>query len=215
MANLSNNLEQPPDYGSLQFSVDGPPASLQSSSGSRQEVESRVTENLEDVQYLLADDVQVEIRWFIHERDRYESDAAPDIDNILKPLMDALCGADGLIIDDCQVQAVGCYWLDSNDGSQRLGFSVDYSPDSWVKKKGLRFIHVYNGLCYPLPGDLNDRQSRFMTEMIKMIVEMRDEFEDLGADYYQSKLLMPSQRVFHRTRVASEFEVLEAEDILS
>ena len=215
MADLEENLERPPDYGSLQFSVEGQPASLQSNSSSRQEVKSRVSEKLVDVQYLLSDDVQVEIRWFIHERDRYESDDAPDIDNILKPLMDALCGADGLIVDDCQVQAVSCYWLDSYDRSQRLEFSIDYSPEAWVKKKSLRFIHLGDGLCYPLPGGLSVRQSKFMTRMIKTMVEARDEFEELDVDYYQSKTLMPSQRGFHRTRVASEFEVLEAEDILN
>ena len=52
------------------------------------------------------------IEWTVHEQDRYESDAAPDVDNILKPLLDGLCGPEGVLIDDCQVQAVDCRWID-------------------------------------------------------------------------------------------------------
>jgi hypothetical protein len=43
---------------------------------------------------LLSGDVQVGIEWTLHEEARYEQDAAPDVDNILKPLLDAALWAD-------------------------------------------------------------------------------------------------------------------------
>jgi len=54
-----------------------------------------------DCGYLPLGDVKVSIEWTLHEQDPYESDAAPDVDNILKPLLDVLCGPDGILIDDC------------------------------------------------------------------------------------------------------------------
>src|SRR5207244_5710585 len=50
---------------------------------------------------LLTGEVAVEVEWVLHERYRWESGlmlTTPDVDNIVKPLLDALCGPDALLI---------------------------------------------------------------------------------------------------------------------
>ena len=215
MAHIRNHSNKPPKYGPLQFTIEGPPISLQAKSFRKDKIRSKVNNALDQVQYFLSDDVQVEVCWYIHERSRYEKDSAPDIDNIVKPIMDAISGVNGILLDDCQVQAISCYWVDSYTGNQRVELSIDYQPEAWVRKNGLRFVHVRNGLCYLLPGNLNAEQSRLIVRMLKKMVDDRDAFVNSSVSYYSSKPIMSSQRVFHRTRIASDFEVVEATDILN
>jgi Holliday junction resolvase RusA-like endonuclease len=57
--------------------------------------------------YLLGGDVKLEVRWAISVRDRYERDSSADVDNIVKPMLDALSGPDGLLIDDRRLPGPG------------------------------------------------------------------------------------------------------------
>ncbi|MCI5130534.1 MAG: RusA family crossover junction endodeoxyribonuclease [Candidatus Electrothrix sp. EH2] len=73
---------------------------------------------------------------------RYETDTSADIDNIIKPLLDSLCGPSGILIDDNQVQCVTCYWLDTSDyESEKINISIDYIDDEYISKEGLIFIN--------------------------------------------------------------------------
>src|SRR5689334_14388427 len=97
----------------MTFSVVAEPVSGQAKDRSRRaDLKSAIGRLLKPIQYLLSGEVRLSIEWVIHEKERYETDRAPDVDGILKPLLDALTGPDGLIIDDSQVQSVCCSWID-------------------------------------------------------------------------------------------------------
>ena len=57
--------------------------------------------------YIFTGDVKLDIEWMVHEKDRYESPRSPDIDNILKPIIDSLEGPDGIVY---RIQWK-CLWL--------------------------------------------------------------------------------------------------------
>jgi Holliday junction resolvase RusA-like endonuclease len=107
--------DEPRASGELEFTISGPPVSQQSTRSEKDKFAELMRKQIGNSPYLLSGDVRVEIEWSLHEQYRYESDAAPDVDNILKPLLDALCGPQGVLIDDCQVQAVDCRWIDWPD----------------------------------------------------------------------------------------------------
>ena len=80
------------------FTVRGPPLSLQASSGSqkswRVRVEGAARARLPDGCSPVADEVALSIVYY------YEGDA-PDVDNVIKPIQDALKGV--VYVDDAQV----------------------------------------------------------------------------------------------------------------
>jgi hypothetical protein len=87
---------------------------------------------------------------YVHESERYQGTWSPDIDNILKPLLDGMSGPQGLLVNDCQAQSVRCSWIDSPTLDHRLQFELRFSPDEWIRKDGLIWIEFRRKLCLPL-----------------------------------------------------------------
>jgi hypothetical protein len=82
---MASRAEEPPSGGRLTFTVEGPPVSQQSRRSEKDAFAAAIRAQMGDCAYLLSGDVRVGIEWTLHEQDRYESDAPPDVDNILKP----------------------------------------------------------------------------------------------------------------------------------
>ena len=205
------HIETPPEFGSLQFGVELAPVSLQASSKRRRTVRESVSAAVRQVQYLLSGDVQVEIEWLIHERDRYESDSAPDVDNIIKPMLDGICGPNGLLIDDCQVQAVDCRWIDCT-GNQKVLFRFRFVPNEWVPKASLVFVHIGGNLYIPLNRSTPPEVQLFIIDQWDRMVAVRNQIEDLTGDYFAARATMPIQRPFHKSRL-QKFTLLESQEI--
>lgn len=207
------HIETPPEFGSLQFEVEVAPVSLQASSERRRAVRESVSAAVRQVQYLLSGDVQLEIEWLIHERDRYESDSAPDVDNIIKPMLDGICGPNGLLIDDCQVQAVDCRWIDWT-GNQKVLFRFRFMSGEWVPKASLVFVHIGGNLYMPLNRSAPPEAQLLILDQWDRMVTLRNQIEDLTGDYAASRAMMPIQRPFHKSRL-QEFTLLESQAIRS
>lgn len=200
--------QEPPFSGELTFLVEGPPVSQQSRRSEKDTFTESIRAQMGEYGYLLSGDVRIHIEWTLHEQDRYESDRAPDVDNILKPLLDALCGPEGMLIDDCQVQAVDCRWLDWTERGQQVEITIEFFRDEWVPKEALCFVHLGKGLCFPIN---RIRPAAAMLILIDQICGMcsdRTAMLERGDDYYAAKRFMPIQRVFHRSRV-TKFPVVE------
>jgi hypothetical protein len=151
----------------------------------------------------------VHIEWVIHEKDRYETDAAPDIDAILKPLLDALSGPDGVLVDDSQVQSVACRWIDYGSREQCLNFEIRFLPDQWVSKEGLIFVHFGDSLCFPFNDNMPTDLAVRCAETVRRMLDTKRTIEAETGDYYVARQMAPAQRMFHRSRVAQKFKVIE------
>ena len=138
----------------------------------------------------------------------------PDVDNILKPLLDALAGPTGVLIDDNQVQHVSCHWIDSYTNAESLTITFRHSPDEWLVKAGLFFVQLQGGLCIPLSRRTPNDFQRKVTEVYVTALKFRDEALLEGIDYYTACLCMPVQRMFHRTRLGA-FEVMALDAFLA
>jgi hypothetical protein len=140
-----------------------------------------------DCAFLLAGDVKVGIEWTLHEQDRYESDAPPDVDNILKPLLDALCGPQGVLIDDCQVQAVDCRWLDWTLREQRVEITIDFRNDEWIPKKDLCFMHLGSSIYFPINTTPPAAARLLLIDGVCSMWSAREALIKLDWDYYDAK----------------------------
>ncbi|HAS6887689.1 TPA: RusA family crossover junction endodeoxyribonuclease, partial [Vibrio parahaemolyticus] len=136
------------------------------------------------------------------EQKRYETSTSADIDNIIKPLLDAFCGPEGIMIDDNQVQSVTCNWIDyHNTEKERLVVTVKYIPDDIVIKEGLFFVDVGDNLYMPLFDYLTPEIKKLMLSMYEKMVDARNQMMEAGLDYYSTKGIMSVQRVFHKGRL--------------
>lgn len=90
----------------------------------------------------------MDIQWLVYEQERYENPDLPDMDNIIKPILDGLTGPDGVLIDDCQVQTVSSHWIDWNK-KEHHNIRIRYCPDDYVSKQNLAFVNIGNNLYMP------------------------------------------------------------------
>lgn len=202
----------PPDSGSIEFSVDASPVSLQADAKRRQLIRDAIQPAVRSNEYLLSGDVQIEIDWLIHERERYEADSSPDVDNVIKPMLDSLCGPEGLLIDDCQVQALDCRWIDWTRDNQRVTFHIRFFPDEWVLKDRLVLVHAGRNLYLPLNLGFSKEVVLTILDIVESGYKTRDELQKLTGDYYASRRVLPVQRHFHKSRV-TKFHLIEATEL--
>jgi len=190
------------------------PVSLQANRKKKEVVTSEIQNITSKFSFILVGDVQIDIQWQIHEQERYESDSSADVDNILKPILDALSGSEGVLINDCQVQAISCHWIDWDRDEQQITIQIQmFGNDEWLLKDGLVFAHMGKGLCYPIV--LKGIEPQCTLDILKSLENMlirREELLAKGASYYHVRGIMSVQRVFHISRV-QEFNVVQLADL--
>lgn len=212
MTNYQHNLNEPPEFGELNFSFDFKPVSLQSNSIKKEYVKTEIKKVTKTLNYLLSGDVKVEIQWLVHEQERYESAHAPDIDNIIKAILDGLSGPDGVLIDDCQVQTIGSHWIDWTKKEHKINISIRYNPDDYVTKKNLIFVNFGNSLFIPLQSNLPIKAKEMIIGVLENGMDLREQILKETEDYYQAKMFMSIQRLFHKSRINANFKIIEKEE---
>lgn len=203
---------EPSPFGNGSFLVEGAPASLQSPRKLKDDFIARVRDAIKHLDYYLTGDVTLDVYWFLHRDIRYRTDKSPDVDNILKPLIDALCGPDGLLVDDCQLSRVNVEWISwIHPDKQQVKLELRFIDSDFHKKAGLFFVDFGKGLCYPFSGHIPHvglvkllETMRFMQEQAELIRPYSEE-----AAYALSSV----QRPFHRSRIA-RFPVLTYDEAI-
>lgn len=190
-----------PGLGLLELTVPLAPVSLQAKSDTKATFKAEVQSFTRTVDRLLTGDVKLSIEWFVSEQTRYETDRSPDVDNILKPLIDSLVGPNGVLIDDNQIQSVSCSWIDWHHENEQLRVELRFIPDESLQKDGLIFVQFDNGICMPIANSAPLGARLSLLEAYSAILSARREADRNGLPYMWSSVLMPQQRVFHRTRI--------------
>ncbi len=124
-----------PDGREFAISIAVQPVRFKASRARKDKLTALVREHTSKCGFLLTGELKVDVEWLIHERDRHESPRSPDLDNTLKPLLDALQGPDGVMVNDSQIQEISCRWIDWESREQRLDLRIQHLEDEWVWKK--------------------------------------------------------------------------------
>ncbi len=209
---MSTRFEEPPEYGELELEFPLAPVSLQATRAAKAQFQEQLRTETRKFAYLLDDYVTIDLEWFIHERYRWESDASADVDNIVKPLLDALCGPEGILIDDCLVKSFSSTWFASTSDKQRVLIRIKYDADHYLPKDGLVFVRVDGAMCYPVPIDAQKKALRPWLLALKAAVVGRALIERLAEDYYPARYVLPPGFI-HRTRL-NQFKVYDYESML-
>ena len=208
---MSLDPSTPPEFGEIHFELATAPVSQQASGDAKAALREQVRAITRPLQYLIDSEVQLEIEWFVHERFRWETDASPDVDNIIKPLLDGLCGPEGLLVDDCQVQRVGCSWIDWNRDDQKLAIHLKFPPDSYLMKDGLVFARVQQAMCFPVPRDVQKKALGLWLDALEHSLAGRKKLTDLTGSYYPARYVLPTGFI-HVSRLRG-FKVVPVEDL--
>jgi Holliday junction resolvase RusA-like endonuclease len=195
------------DSGELTILVKAPPVSLQSAAARKEIVTDLIRKDTVRRDFFISGDVQIEVEWMQNEHWRYETHLSPDVDNILKPTIDAICGPSGVLLDDCQVQAVSCRWIDWTRTDQQFEIRIRFFPDEWLHKSGLLFIHMGQSLCFPFNVGIPPIALMVLVTTVVTAFEARDELLRLGAGPELASRVMPIQRFFNRARIATRFPI--------
>ena len=213
MLHYPDSAEMPPESGEINFTLPTKPISLQGSSAAKAKLRRDIRAMLTEVGYLLTGEVQVFIEWWIHERLRYEGIHAPDIDNIIKPMLDAMAGPAGIMVNDCQVQAVDVRWLDWTKMDERIDIRLRFDQDLYTEKRGLFFVEFPDRGCMPMHDRMPPEFTRSMLVGFQRSFAARDEILEKTESYEAARSVTPLQRPFHRARLA-EFETRPIDEVL-
>jgi Holliday junction resolvase RusA-like endonuclease len=208
---MTLDSKQPPEFGQISFSLPVAPVSQQAAFTAKQKLLAEVRKITSPLEYILNGEVQIEIQWLIHEGLRWETDASPDVDNILKPLLDGLCGRDGILIDDCQVQCVTASWIDWTRDDQQLDIRIRFSPDDYLIKAGLSFVRLKDALCFPVPTEIRQKGLQIWLDAIESARDAQHKIGDITNSCYPARHVLP-RGLIHRSRI-KDFPVHELAEL--
>ena len=114
--------DAPSPFGKLDVTVLGPPVSIQAKRTVRDAYMARVKAELTQYKFILTGPLTLDITWHVSAKSRYETDAKADIDNCIKPIVDAFTGPDGIMVDDCQLKGLYICWHHSLSDEEMLHF---------------------------------------------------------------------------------------------
>jgi len=150
-------------------------------------------------------DVEVSLVWFIEESRRYQTHLVADLDNVLKPILDAVTGADSIMIDDNQVQSIRASWMTPGP---RTGFELDLTAlmmDDYVLRQGLSFVEFNSDRCHLLPQA--DRAAQVaIVQAHREALTSYQRMLDAGIVESVARMVLPLTRPFPRARLGA-FEV--------
>lgn len=171
------------DTGRVSIRTSVSPISLQARAARRKELKTVLGQVVAaHTDFLLVHDVGMTLTWWVGEHDRYRTHLASDLDNVLKPLLDAVTGPNGILIDDNQIQSIHANW--ETPGRWGEGFQLDFSPlmqGDVVGRDGTAFVMFHTDLCYILPGEAKAHWPLFVRQYRRY-----DQSEDKGSKDWMS-----------------------------
>ena len=206
--------EIPSPFGRAEFTVEGSPASIQASKETRDKYVHSIKNQFKNLDYILTGDIILNLTWLLPTKSRYETDAKADIDNCIKPIIDALTGPDGLFIDDCQLSGLYICWRHIESEDERVIFEFEFVASEYCTKDELAFVRLEDALCTPVNLNWSCAVKAIWAAMLKSNQASKDVLEKLGSSYPAVASLLGSSRPFHMTRVRG-FKVVSSSEFLA
>ncbi|MFC6149916.1 MULTISPECIES: RusA family crossover junction endodeoxyribonuclease [Mumia] len=146
-------------------------------------------------------DVEVTLVWLIEEARRYQTHLVADLDNVLKPLLDAITGPGGVFIDDNQVQSIRASWMTPGAGGPGFELTIEaLMGDDYVERAGLSFVEFSADRCYMLHGGLGPWEARVVAQFRRMVAAYHSELA-MGFAEDVARMILPIARPFPRARL--------------
>lgn len=129
------------------------PVSFQSSSQKAKIFKRKIIEEANKYNFVYTDELSIEITWYTLEHLKLFGPNISDIDNIVKPTLDAIVSSGKLIVDDSQISYVSCSFIDSFEEYIEIRI-IPRVYDVEFDVNNLEFIEFTNGFVYPINSAL-------------------------------------------------------------
>lgn len=203
----------PSPFGHLDVVIPGAPVSVQATKPVREAYRARIKQELTRCHFILTGQLILEVTWLLPAKSRYETDAKSDIDNCLKPIIDAFTGPDGLFIDDCQLKGLYICWRHIESTDERLHFHLEFDPDQWCERADLAFLRLGSGLCCPVNTTWPRPVRELWVEAVREGESWKSALAHLGAPYLALAAMTGGSQPFHITRTKG-FAVLSDQEFI-
>lgn len=209
----ANKGEIPSPFGRTQFIVKGSPVSVQTNKTTKKNYLNRIRANFSDLKYILTGEILLNITWQLSAKHRFETDAKSDIDNCLKPMIDAFTGPQGFFIDDCQLKGLYICWQHIESGDEQVIFDFEFMGDQYCYKEDLAFIKLKGGLCVPVNLNWPRYVKIIFASHLAFCQKQKNILEKLGINYLYVAGFLAGNQPFHITRV-QEFQILSLQEFV-
>lgn len=183
---------------------------MQSKRKSQLDIQKAIKEELEKFKWLIYNDVNFEFTWYFSGIRKKESDNIGDLDNLIKPIIDAFAGENGLYIDDAQIGSLNTLWMSKNENTSSdtiLRIFVNFNNDVCCMKENMRFIQLDNSskldknmyvLCHFDESNIDDLYGALVCHHLQL--RERKKGRNILNKHPNSGLAIPFN-LFHRTRL--------------
>lgn len=179
------------------------PLSLQASGERKKAFQAALGEAVREATVgVFTHDVEATLIWYIEEARRYQTHIVADLDNVMKPILDAITGADGVLVDDNQIQSIKASWV--TPGAFGSGFELSLGPlmrSDYVKREGLSFVEFAADRCYMLHGSLGEEAAALMVSGWRRMVRTYGDLVSRGIPEPDARYILPMLRPFPRARL--------------
>lgn len=179
--------------------------SIQSRNERKTELCIAIQDELSKFKWIVAGSVNVEFLWYLHGTERQETDKVGDIDNITKPVLDALTGPMGILIDDSQIGSLHTFWQSRNEMTRfnALYLRISLNNDCCLRKENLYFVQYAGAVCVPMNINFNDPKE-ILGALVVIKARLRhrataQKIRSLGGNI--DRMLVNSDWDIHRTRL--------------
>lgn len=204
----------PSSFGGLTVEILGAPVSVQAKKVVRDAYIAQIKAELSKFQFVLTGQIFLDVTWHVPAKSRYETDAKADIDNCLKPIIDAFTGPDGIMINDCQLKGLYVCWTDITSSNERLQFDFKFDADHFCDRDSLAFIRLDKGICCPVSTKWGKSERIVWVKAIQAGERFKAILEKAGVSYLALAAMTGGGQPFHITRTGG-FTILSPEDFVA
>lgn len=181
------------EHGYVKFAVHSKPVSQQNVKGKRAALKKKLQELTCQSEYIVTGTCWIAIDYYCQHVRREKNPGVYDIDNIIKPILDGLTGAGGLIVDDVVVNRVIVNWIDTPHDDW-FEIEIEYPDLLFSRKEGLVFLKSPSGWCFPSSEELISN-----ADYMALASRYFTTWESISSEdgYYKSVLELPIQNFIY------------------
>lgn len=185
------------ENGLVKFSAFLKPVSTQNNGAKRAAFKNELQEITKNSKYIIIGTCWIAIDYYCQHVKREKNPGVYDIDNIIKPILDALVGYNGLLMDDVIVNRVTVNWIDT-PLDDYFEVEIEYPNLLFTEKETLVFLKESSGWCFPSSFQLIKNE--------KYIERMRNYYSIWNGisnedDYYNVLGTLPIQNFVYYSKI--------------
>lgn len=191
--------------GKINFEINIQPVSLQNNTKKKKAFKDKIQKITKTSEFIITNTVWVHVDYYCSHIRRFKNPGIYDMDNIIKPILDSLCGLNGIILDDVLADRITINWIDSK--IERIEITAEYPNLSFLKKQDLVILRSHSNWCYPISKTLFE-----ISEISKLLSLYFNKWESINSenDYYDCIGTLPIQNFIHYSKLReSGFEFID------